>query len=156
MNTQDLHDLILNNPTYKALADAGSDNVLAETINASLPRIISPGKRIYELDILAAFADPTHGEALLGKLETAALSNPLLKRVISWGKPESVKGIDISNSAVRAMVTQLASLSVITNTERDTLLNLGTEADSVSPKDIADAWAQYRLNGNIVTNDGGL
>ena len=60
MTDSELHDLIVANPTAKALADAGNDSGCAAVIAATLPPVVGPRYIDYST-ILGAFADPTDG-----------------------------------------------------------------------------------------------
>ena len=120
ISTEELRNLILNNPTAKAYADAGNDYGCFKEIMGDLPKEPVLESFFTELSILSAFENPMDAETCLQKLETVAESNPILKRVLKWIAP-GAKGLDFGNPSVRSQLDALHQAGVLTDLELSTL-----------------------------------
>lgn len=143
INTDELHDIILNNKVAKELADSGNDSGCAESIKEDLPTEVMPESFFTELSILSAFENPMDAETCLQKLETVAESNPILKRVLKWIVP-GAKGLDFGNPSVRGQLDALHQAGVLTDNELNILKSLGEIKINITANDISLAWARYR------------
>ena len=140
--------------TLRALVDAneplrllvrGGNGVPADDVAAAalastlMPPQVTEGSFYTELGIIAAFADPAAGEAVLQTLAGVAASGPehaVLARMLEWIAP-GMPGLDFGHAALRAAINAYHAAEVLTTTQRDTLLALGERAVTVSPSDIA-------------------
>ena len=119
-----LWNLIKNEP-YASM----SDSACLIAVNAKTDtRIVKT--RIHERDILTMFSTLSAGEAFLGKLDTGAANNAVLKRALHWFLP-SEQGIDVGHIKTRAMLDALVGLFGITQSEVNVLKNYAVE--NVSP-----------------------
>lgn len=82
-----------------------------------------------ERTILAAFANPADGEAVLQKLEAAAESNALVARAVKWLQPAQ-GGINLGDPSTRAILDALQAANVLTETEVATVKSIAEQAIS--------------------------
>jgi hypothetical protein len=91
-----------------------------------------------ERGVVAAFADPTDGEAVLQSLESVADVNPLVKRALDWLTPAN-GGVDFGEAATRGMLDALQVAGVLTSTQVLTLKATAEQRETVTHYDIASA-----------------
>lgn len=146
MTQNDLRLLILADAAALAAAKAGDDAACAVRCAQIAAREVVTGTRLTERGLLKLFTDPAAGEACLEKIEAAALSNPLVKRIIGWIKPPA-DGIDLGDPDIRNSIDVLCAAGVLTTAERDTLKSGGERAPTISVQDVSAAVAQHRIDG---------
>lgn len=111
-----------------------SDSDAAALANEKRHAVIRP-TMLTERGIIQAFANPTDGDAALAALESfAETEHPMasiIRRVLTWLKPTN-EGIDVGDATVRAMIDQLVSGGVLTETQGDTIKTAaeGLESDA--------------------------
>ena len=113
-----------------------ADDVAAAALATSLmPKQIVEGSLYTELGIIAAFSNPADAEVVLQTLEAAALTNPLLARMLRWLAP-GMPGLDFGNPALRAALNGYQAAGVLNSTQNNVLLALGEQVLTVNPSDI--------------------
>lgn len=148
-----IHDLIAANPQAKAEADKGNDNGVVAIMQPLMPYEPVEGSLAWDKTILEAFENPFEGSALIGKMQTEAVTNPLLKIMMPW-LTSGAAGIDFGKAPLRAFLTSLKNSGKITQTELDKLLRLGEKQVSISSSDVAAAWSRYRKDTQAPNQDG--
>ncbi len=131
-----LLELKNTNETFANLVNTGRDVEAAALATATLDKMVKTDSFYTELGIMAAFSSPTDGETLLQTLETVGESNAVIKRMLKWIQPGAI-GIDFGNSAVRSMISTLQAANILTTSQANTLLDLGTERVTITENDIA-------------------
>ena len=113
-----------------------ADDVAAAILATSLmPKQVVEGSLYTELGIIAAFSNPADAEVVLQTLEAAALTNPLLARMLRWLAP-GMPGLDFGNAALRAALNAYQAAGVLNSTQTNVLLALGEQVLTVNPSDI--------------------
>lgn len=150
MTDSELLAAIDADPQARALAGAGDDAGCAARLAAVLPPAVVPDTRVSERTVMAAFADPAEGEAVLQGFAAAADSDAVFRRVLAWLSPEK-GGVDFGNPAARASLDRLgaASPSVFTPARVAALKALAERPAAVSAGDVSRAYLPRRPAGRI-------
>jgi hypothetical protein len=138
ITTQQIRDLIDSTPALAAISPLNVVDIHRE-IQAYLPREVTTSFRD-ERGILAAFADPAHGEAFLQGLEAAGQTNPIVRRMVKWLGP-GASGIDVGLPATRAMLDLLVAGSAVTAEAAATVKALAEAPQSVTLAQVTAALA---------------
>jgi len=114
---------------YATPLASGRDGTTADLLNAPRTPGLRTGTRITELTILDLLG-PQDGETFLQRLELAAVSNPVVARVLRIIKQSSGQGgdagVDIGNANVQAMLDELARSGAVSRSSVDRLIAAGT------------------------------
>ncbi len=114
--------------TLAPLVAAGSDSAIADLLNS--PNELAPASRMISARaVLAEYPDgPIQAAVVLDKLESAAVTVPALRWIMTFLKADS--GIDIGHKATRDMLDQLSIGGVITADEATKLKSLALKMTS--------------------------
>lgn len=145
MTDDELHAAIEANAAALALAKLGDDAGVADLISATLPTV-TVDTYADELSILSVLG-PTDGNTALSAVEAAALSNPLLARVVRILRTD--KGLNLGDPATQAMLDQLQAGGVLQAGWVTALKDHATRPQVISPGQVTSAWARNRPDGKV-------
>lgn len=150
MTDEQIRAAILADPQLRAAIEFGNDQAVADALSAVAARI--PTGELYTERSLFAELGPVMGESVLSKLEQFATSGnsgaSVVARGLRWLQPAN-GGLDFQHLGVRQMLTGLQVAGVLSQTELDAVLLLGTRPGVVSIAQVANAVSQWRPDGKI-------
>lgn len=150
MTPQEIRTEILASQELRALIESGQDATIAARLTEDMPGKIVP-LRISELGLLALYANPADGEAVLQTIEQVAAGNPIIKRVLKFmqpGVPENSLP-DFSLPGVRlALKTPIVAGGLgLSDALAQPLLDAMEVADNVSANEVSAAVSAWRPEG---------
>ena len=108
MTAVELFTLIQSDPTALALATAGDDEGCAARCTTIAPPIPTT-MPVTELSIMLSLTTE-NAEIVLGKIETAALTNTSVKRLLKWMQP-GAPGVDFGIQKFKTLLKDVCGLT---------------------------------------------
>lgn len=143
MTPAELLALIQSDPTALALATAGQDEDCAVRCTAIAQAIVTTTP-VTEYSILNALTI-ANSEIVLGKIETAAQTNPTIKRLLKWMQP-GAPGVDFGITKFKNLLTtDVASGGCgLTNAQAKNITDVQLVPQTITAAQVGEAMRAVR------------
>lgn len=145
MTDDELHAAIAADAEALALVQVGDDVAAAERMSAILPKVMVD-TYANELSILSILG-PDDGNSALSAVESAAVSNPLLARIVRILRTD--RGLNIGDPVTQAMLDQLQTAGVLQAAWVTALKSHAMIPQAISQAQVSSAWARNRPDGKV-------
>lgn len=140
MTNEQLKTLILSDAQATAFCESQNFRAAAARCGAIAPKITKE-VRATELTLLWLYASPAAAEAVLQQIESVAVANPVVARVVKWLQP-GAPGIDLGDARVRFLLTLPIQDGGIGLTEEQAapLLAVAEQSQEFTPTQVREAY----------------
>ena len=140
MTNEQLKTLILSDAQATTFCESQNFRAAAARCEVIAPKITKE-VRATELTLLWLYASPAAAEAVLQQIESVAVANPVVARVVKWLQP-GAPGIDLGDARVRFLLTLPIQDGGIGLTEEQAapLLAVAEQSQSFTPTQVREAY----------------